>query len=290
MREESAAKKLQARDLPRVLELARSAGWNQSLADLERMLHFAPDSCFGLWRDARLLSTAMAFSYPPELGWVAMVLTDPAARGQGFATMLTQHAVDWLRGQQVAWIKLDASPRGQPIYERLGFVTESRMERRLPEPGFPTRPFSIHLEIPARDGFALTALPLALDRKAFGADRTRLLGLISGMPGMRIAVLPDGAGYAMLRPGSNATQLGPMVCEHPAGAEELLAWAMAATHGEPLQWDLDTANSGALQLAEKYQFRAQRVLARMRLAGQPGARDFAGDASLVYAIGGFDFG
>lgn len=40
---------LAASHLPRVLELAGFAGWNQTLADLERMLTFAPKaaSAFG---------------------------------------------------------------------------------------------------------------------------------------------------------------------------------------------------------------------------------------------------
>lgn len=272
---------LAASHLPRVLELASFAGWNQTLADLERMLTFAPESCFGLWKDGRLVSTAMAFPYGADLGWIAMVLTDPAERGNGYATKLTEHALEWLRARGTAWVKLDASHLGQPLYERMGFVAESRMERHL-----------LPADSPRPESSALPAgtLPLALDRAGFGADRQRLLDLLLPTPGLRLAVLPDEQGYAMLRPGARARHLGPMVCATADAAEQLLAWALAKSAGEPLQWDLNTDNTHALRLAQQLGFTPQRVLARMRVAGRKNPPLFAGDASLVYAIGGFDFG
>ncbi|MCW5965981.1 MAG: GNAT family N-acetyltransferase [Bryobacterales bacterium] len=272
---------LAASDLPRVLDLAGFAGWNQTLADLERMLTFAPDSCFGLWCDGRLASTSMAFPYGDDLGWVAMVLTDPADRGKGYGTALTQHALDWLRDRGTAWIKLDASHLGQPLYERMGFVAESRMERHLLLAGAPR---------PASNLLPAGPLPFSLDRAGFGADRQRLLNLLLPIPGLRLAVLPGEQGYAMLRPGARARHLGPMVCATPEAAEQLLLWALSASAGEPLQWDLNTDNTHALLLANQHGFTPQRVLARMRVAGRQNPPPFAGEASLVYAIGGFDFG
>lgn len=268
-------------DLPRVLELAGFAGWNQTLPDLERMLVFAPESCFGLWSGGQLVSTAMAFPYGKDLGWVAMVLTHPSERGKGYATLLTRQAIDWLREQETAWIKLDASPLGQPVYERLGFEAESRMERHL---------LSADAPRPARLPLPAEPLPLALDHAAFGADRRRLLDLLLRIPGQRWAVLPEGEGYAMLRPGARALQFGPVVCRTPSGAASLLQWALAESAGQPLQWDLDTRNAEALRLAQENGFSAHRVLTRMTLPGRPGPASFAGDAAMVYAIGGFDFG
>jgi len=40
-----------------------------------------------------------------------------------------QAALDYLRGVGVATIKLDATPAGRPLYERLGFKEESLVER-----------------------------------------------------------------------------------------------------------------------------------------------------------------
>ncbi len=273
--------------LPRVLELTALAGWNQTLSDLERMLAIAPDSAFGLFRDGQLVSTAMAFPYGAELGWVAMVLTHPDARGHGFATILTRQAIEWLQQHQTAWIKLDASAFGQPVYERLGFIAESRMERHL-LPSTAHRPSADdHRDDPS---IGPAELPIHLDRAAFGADRSRLLHLLLRIPGIRHAVLPGGEGYAMLRPGAKALQLGPMVSRSFEGAQRLLHWALRCSAGNPLQWDLNTDNAAAVALATNYGFTPQRVLSRMTLAGRPAPPPFEAEANHVYAIAGFDFG
>lgn len=271
--------------LPGLLELAHLAGWNQTLADVERMFHFAPGGAFGLWRNGKLLSTTMAFPYGTELGWLAMVLTHPDERGKGYAGLVFERAVAWLRDQGVLWMKLDASNFGQPLYANRGFVPETRMERRLLGGDAP-RPLS-----PRGVASGGTAdFPLELDKKGFGGDRERLLRMLSRLPGVQVATLPGGTGYAMLRPGANAWQLGPMVCDGPQSGRALLQWALATTIGEALFWDLDVGNLHAAALADEYGFTTQRELVRMALPGVENPPSFGGHPQLVYAIAGFDFG
>jgi len=272
-------------DIPAVLKLAHLAGWNQTHADIERMLDFAPEGCFGVWVDDRLVSTTMAFPYGTDLGWIAMVLTNPEDRGKGYAGIVFDHAIAWLQNLGVAWIKLDASSMGQPLYERRSFEQECRMERMLApaETARPTAPMGV------KDA-TVADIPLRFDSLSFGADRSRLLAMIASTPQVRIALSQDGSSYAMLRPGSKANQLGPMVCDSAANAEALLQWALASTDGELLQWDLDTGNAEAVALAVKYGFTSQRVLSRMVLPGRLEAPPFRGNRQSVYAIVGFDFG
>ncbi len=283
---------LHSGDIPRILAIAHSVGWTQTAPDLERMLCYAPDGCFGLELPPEgesaggLVSTAMAFSHGPELGWIAMVLTDPAFRGQGLASRLMAHAIQHLRERGTHWIKLDASDLGRPIYERMGFAAENLMERRLrnaaplPPPLFPSA-----LRIEESD-----AIPPELDYRGFGADRGRLLRMLAGIEGARTAVLADGGGYAILRPNSRGVQLGPMVCENAAAAETLLRWAVEQSDGRTVQWDLIRENASARALADAYGFETHRLLHRMTLAGVDAPPPFAGVADLVYAIAGFDFG
>ncbi len=279
-------------DIPRILDIAHTVGWTQTAQDLARMLRYAPDGCFGLELPAEgdwaggLGSTAMAFRHGEELGWIAMVLTDPALRGRGLATRLMEHAIHHLRERGTHWIKLDASDLGRPIYERMGFAAENVMERRLraaasmPPPQF--------AEAPSVSESA--ALPLGLDRRGFGANREPLLRMLSEIEGARTAVVAGERGYAILRPNSRGVQLGPMLSENAAAAEALLRWAIERAGDRTLQWDLIRENDGARDLADAYGFETHRLLHRMTLAGIDSPPHFAGSAELVYSIAGFDFG
>lgn len=283
---------LHAGDIPRILAIAHTVGWTQTGPDLERMLRYAPDGCFGLelspeddWQGG-LASTAMAFSHGPELGWIAMVLTDPALRGRGLATRLMERAIAHLRDLGTHWIKLDASDLGRPIYERMGFVAENLMERRLRAPSpLPAPLFASALPVEEN-----VALPLDLDRRGFGADRSRLLRMLAGIEGVRAATLAGGRGYALLRPNSRGVQVGPMLSEDAAAAESLLRWAIEQAADRTVQWDLIRENEAAHALADAYGFETHRVLHRMTLAGVAAPPPFAGNSDLVYSIAGFDFG
>ncbi len=279
-------------DIPRILEIAHHAGWSQTAGDLERMLRYSPGGCFGLdlppeegWPGG-LASTAMAFSHGAELGWIAMVLTDPALRGRGLASRLMEHAIQYLRDLGTHWIKLDASDLGRPIYERMGFAPENLMERGLRAAAPAPAPLSTQF-VEVRQS---ASLPLRLDFRGFGADRSRLLGMFTALDGARSAVAAGERGYAILRPNKWGVQLGPMVCDGPAVAESLLRWAIGEAGGRALQWDFIRENHAARSLAAAYGFEVRRVLHRMTLPGIPSPPPFQGSADLIYAIAGFDFG
>lgn len=283
---------LRREDVPRVLELAHLAGWTQTEADIHRMLDYAPHGCFGADLPAApdwpggLGAIAMGFPHGIELGWVAMVLTHPALRGQGLGRALTERAVAYLRDIGTHWIKLDASHLGRPIYERMGFQVEHVMERRLRAAAPPPDP--LHPALPAIDEHA--ALPLPLDAAAFGTDRSRLLRMLRAIDGARTICAEGDRGYALLRTSRRGLQLGPMVAADAPAAEALLRWAIAAAGQAALQWDLIRENQAAHSLAEAYGFPVDRILHRMVLAGIPHPPPFRGNPDLVYSIAGFDFG
>jgi len=57
------------------------------------LLELAPQTCFGIEQDRRLVSTATLVCYGRRLAWIGMVLTHPEYRGRGFAHALEIHAV-----------------------------------------------------------------------------------------------------------------------------------------------------------------------------------------------------
>ncbi|HEX8984950.1 MAG TPA: GNAT family N-acetyltransferase [Bryobacteraceae bacterium] len=272
----TAPRLLSRNDLPALLKLKQAAGWNQTAADWERVLRLEPEGCFGVDVEGALAASATAVCYGADLAWIGMVLTHPEFRGRGLARRLMQQSIEFCARRGVRWAKLDATDMGAPIYERLGFRTECAVERRLREPG------------PAAGGAApaFEGLPAELDRRAFGADRTALLGDLAREGAASIR----GEAFGMGRHGSQAAYFGPCVSESAQKARRMLLWFLEAHPAEPVFWDLLPDNASAVALADEFGFRPMRRLARMSLAIEPGAAPIGTSSALVFAIAGFEYG
>ncbi|MEK7405771.1 MAG: GNAT family N-acetyltransferase [Acidobacteriota bacterium] len=258
-------------DIPAAMRLKEAAGWNQTPEDWANLLALEPEGCFALECDGTVAATTTAVCYGKELAWIGMVLTAPEYRGRGFARRLMEHALEFLRGRDVAWIKLDATDVGRPLYLKLGFEDESLIERWA----------GVGVGAAGEDKPGGLS-HLALDREAFGADRSAVLARLSRW---EVASLPDG--YAMGRPGTKAFYFGPCVCRTPEAARELLRCFLARHSGETLFWDILPGNNEALRLAREFGFERRRQLVRQAL---PGASPFPHNDGLVYGTAGFEYG
>jgi hypothetical protein len=188
-----------------------------------------------------------------------------------------EHAIEYLRGRSVAWIKLDATEMGRPLYESLGFREEAAIERWL-RPAESLREGGV---APGR-----FALDRALDGEAFGADRSRLLKVLAGIEAASI----EGAGFAMGRPGSQAAYFGPCVARSGEAARDLAKWYLARHPGESVYWDILPANRDAVAAARELGFNPARELVRMALANANHAAPLGNHDSLVFATAGFEYG
>lgn len=248
-----------AADLPLGMRLKASNGWNQTEADWRRYLELQPDGCFVAELDDMPVGTLTTCIFG-TVAWIAMVLVDADFRGRGIGKALLGHALDYLEGQGVCSVRLDATPLGQPLYEKLGFVAE----------------YSLH----RYEGTLLAAgavagvepLPadqveevLRLDRFVTRTDRRKLLQrLVSEFPEAgRIVRQPDGmAGFCAARPGTRALQIGPCLAKGSAGYP-LLEDARRRYGGMPVFMDIPTENQAAVRWAEGTGLTVQRALLRM---------------------------
>jgi GNAT superfamily N-acetyltransferase len=64
-------------------------------------------------------------------GYIYGVYVVPAWRGKGIAARLTWATIDWLRARGCSQIRLHASHKAQPMYERFGFVNSNEMVLRV---------------------------------------------------------------------------------------------------------------------------------------------------------------
>jgi predicted N-acetyltransferase YhbS len=210
-------------DLPAALALCAGAGWNQTEVDLRRMLVLGPDGAFAAWEDGRVVGTTMTIAYGTALAWIGVVLVDPDYRRRGIALALMQAACDHLQRCGVTTIKLDATPDGRLVYQKLGFVDECLFQRwRLDTPQPPSAADVSH------GNWNDIA---ALDTAAFGVDRSALVQAIitdAGPPLVQRDKHDTVTGYVSFRPGARASYVGPVVAEDHLTARSLLTAALSA--------------------------------------------------------------
>lgn len=267
---------LGAADIVAALRLTEAAGWNQKPEDWQRVLALEPEGCFGIDCDGALAATGSVVCYGRELAWIGMVLTLPEYRSRGFARAIMERAIEYSDERGVRSIKLDATDMGRPLYLKLGFRDECVIERWVREPNerWP-RPLAYEpLEGATPD--------LALDKEAFGVDRSALLSALA--TGRRGSI--PGAGYIMSRPGRVAAFIGPCVARTPDVARRLIEWAISGYPRQQVFWDLLPDNSEALHLARELGFTPLRRLVRMVRGEDLGA----GRTESVYAGAGFEYG
>lgn len=262
---------LQEQDIAIAARLSSDAGWNQTAEDWRMLLELAPEGCFGIDADDRLVATATLICYGRDLAWIGMVLTDSKYRRRGFAGKLLQHTIDRADELRVESVKLDATDQGQPLYERLGFLAEQPVERWWRAGGAAVG--SAVRDAAGRDN----SLALQDDRAAFGADRSRLLQNLQA----RGRVCADTDGFCLARHGKRANYIGPLVSRTASAARHFVEQCS----GDESYWDILPRNFAALEVATDLGFIAQRKLLRM-VRG----RDLRGREEWIYGIAGFELG
>ncbi len=251
-------------DIPLGMRLKTQAGWNQTEADWRRFLWLQPDGCFVAELNGTPVGTTACFIFGP-VAWVAMVLVDEAARGRGVGTALMQHVLAFLDKAGIRSVRLDATPLGRPIYERLGFTVDYTLVRY-------TGLFTARA-VPRVETLDLSRLPKAsaLDASITGADRSRLLRrLYDEQPGaFRIVRGAQGIlGFLTARPGSSAVQVGPCLALDQGAGRSLLFDAATRLAGQRVFLDVPQANKAAGRTVEALRLAPQRELFRMG-RGQP---------------------
>jgi ribosomal protein S18 acetylase RimI-like enzyme len=198
-----------------------------------------------------------------------------------------EHGLRHLEAAGIRTVRLDGDPPGIPLYRSLGFVDEweslrfRRVGGRLVRPPQVTdlKPDDLAaLDRSGSDG-GLQRPPqvrelkpddlgavAALDRTAFGDDRSRMLGLLFGRAERAFVVAgSDGlAGYAMVVHTDRGLRCGPCVAADARAAEELLRAALAtAAAGEGITLGVPGPNPEARSILERLGFEPTASSLRM---------------------------
>ncbi len=258
---------MQPADLPLGMRLKAQNNWNQTEADWRRLLALQPDGCFVAEWNGDPVATTVVIVFG-DIAWVAMVLVDASLRGRGLGTALMEHALAFLEERGVQRARLDATPLGRPIYEKLGFVAEyelARHEGTLPiqvpapqrDPAIIVRPLPTKGEIPPA--------VFELDRCVMGTDRSDFLRRFFQDNAAEVRIAEHNGqivGYSAGRPGARAAMMGPCLANAEAGP--LLVADAARRHAnQPVFIDIPMANAAATALAKSWGLTVQRHLLRM---------------------------
>ncbi len=285
---------LGAQDLPGALALSQAASWNQNEADWRMML--ALGRGWGIRpgdgeAPAPLAASIVVLPYGNAFAWVSMVLVLPEFRGRGHAQRLLRHALGELAREGSGGV-LDATPAGHPVYVREGFVDSWSFRRYRCESVSPATvdeaeagPANAAVRpLDERDWGAIAAL----DRTAFGGDRTPLLHrLAARLPRAAHVVERDGrlAGFVLGRDGREAAQLGPLVCDDAAAVPLLLDAALSSIDG-PVYVDALDRHRPLLAALARRGFAEQRPFTRMLHALERAP----GDDRRVFLVAGPELG
>jgi creatinine amidohydrolase/Fe(II)-dependent formamide hydrolase-like protein/ribosomal protein S18 acetylase RimI-like enzyme len=278
-----AIRAMQAGDIAYGMRLKTIAGWNQTAADWQCFLALNPAGCFVAVHNGRVVGTVTTLNYQGLVSWIGMLLVDPAYRRRGIGTRLMRRAIDSLSACET--IKLDATPLGQPLYQQLGFRAEYGLVRMTNGAASPVRETTAGVPLADRSFGPI----LALDRKAFGADRSPLLrALWQRTPEMAWQWVKDRRvrGFCLGRRGATYAQIGPLIAERTEDAVTLCSAAMQNLAGQALVLDVPASQEAFLAWLREAGFGEERRLTRMVL-GTNGAPGIPGQQ---FAIAGPELG
>lgn len=249
------------------LRLTQQAGWNQTEADWLRFMNLEPEGCFVAELDGHSVGTITTCVFG-RVAWIAMVLVDLNARGKGVGTRLLKYSLDYLKERKIKTIRLDATPAGQPIYEKLGFVPEYELARfeGIALPAF-SRESKSGVQVVTKATPEIFASMIEFDKRMTGTNRGKMLIQLFKEYPENIRVLSHNnniEGFVTMRPGANAIQIGPCIATANAGPA-LLADAFNRCAGELVFIDIPTDNADAVKITESSGLRIQRRFMRMCL-------------------------
>jgi len=278
-------RELRLDDIPAGMRLKEAAKWNQTSQDWSFIIKCGTVNLAAVVRDT-IVGTITDIKYQNSFHWIGMVLVDPAFRRKGVATRLMRETMDLYHGE--CPFRLDATPEGKTLYNKLGFEVEQILHRyHFQEPAKLNPPeFGIDCrQITNSDLFKLSIF----DSFVFGADRFEILNyLMSSQPsyGWLFEAGGEIQGYCLGRPGSNCDQLGPIVAKEHSIAKSLLIHALQRTdsscviidsYDDQKDWNVFLVGLG---------FKRQRPLIRM-FAGE---WEETGHPEYQYAIAGPELG
>lgn len=230
----------------------RSESWR---SDLQLFRQLQPDGIFLAHQQGIPAGMVAAILYS-RCAYVGLMGVRQEFQKQGAGSTLMRHLLAWLDQQGVQQVLLDASPMGQPLYEKFDFVAGNYVYVLQRRNDLPTlqRPIEARFITPQD-----LDLVTAIDAQVFGADRSKLLqALIKIYPERAFVIRGDYGrigGYLI----AQEKRIGPWVMEDPEKGELLLRAALSLPFRVPVSAVVPGENPEAIALLQRHRFETRRV-------------------------------
>ncbi len=279
-------RQMQPEDIPAAMQLKEAEGWNQTEADWTLLLSHNPELCLVVEIESNMAGTVTAISYDNKVAWIGMMLVNRNHRGKGISKLLLNTIIQKLNSCKS--IKLDATPLGKKVYDKLGFVDEYGIARITNQSLAPLPILNLALNPKELTPNKLKEIVL-YDKKAFGINREKVLNFLLENQTEKAWYLEDNgeiAGYILSRPGCNFTQIGPVVANTQNKAKVLLSSVLNKMEGRAVVVDVMEEHKELIAWLEGLNFTVQRSFTRMYLKSNP----YAGNPQQQFLIGGPELG
>jgi predicted N-acetyltransferase YhbS len=215
------------------VRLSQQADWPHRLEDWRMALALSEGCAAVSGEGNRVIGTALVTPYGSDAATINMVIVDASVRGHGLGRRLMDEVLS-LAGDRS--LQLVATESGMPLYEKLGFrMSGAIVQHQGHVAASIAAPAGIRTARPD-DLAAITAL----DRAAYGADRTSLMSHLTAVGSL--AVLERAGrpvGFSALRPFGRGEVIGPVVAANLDDAKTLVSHFLAARSGAFVRIDTD---------------------------------------------------
>ncbi|MBZ5609741.1 MAG: GNAT family N-acetyltransferase [Acidobacteriia bacterium] len=267
-------RRLRLDDIPACLDLAINRGWLPEEPRWKMLL-----SCGEGWAiedpNGSLSAVVLLTRFPPDLAVIGMMLVRENRSRQGLGRQLMEHV---LVRAHPATVFLYATEMGRPLYEKLGFVPVDAVARHLGNWTSPAREPAPQVRAMAAQDMNTV---LALDRRAFGADRSDLLIPLVNIAACALVLERNGAidAFGLAWQNVGRMQLGPIVAPDQEAARALID-ALARGHEVPVRVDLQVGQAELTSWAREHGLTAHPPTPLMVLGG----KDLPGERSRLIAV------
>ena len=278
-------RQMQIRDLKDLMEIKNDEHWNQTERDWNFLVENYAQHCLVATSDDIVVGTVTSTNFNKQVGWIGMMLVRKLFRGQGVSKRLMNAVIESLGDCES--IKLDATPAGTKVYEKLNFKEEYEVFRitNREQKHISGKPLTYSVHPISKE---ILKVIKEKDRLVFGCDRSKLFDyLLTQETECHIysGTRDDLKGYAFSRLGTNFTQIGPVVADSLETAKNLIGWAFTKVQG-PVVIDILADKPELIHWLAQNGFEIQRKFIRMYLGSNP----YPGDTSQYFAIAGPEYG